>query len=81
MTMLLGKTDAYDKVDESRLSMTGRLQKMLLNWLAYKNHLHHNWGKFCNQDPAAHHVPYRVWLRHSAYLEINRDSSANYDLD
>ena len=49
----------------------GRLERLLVENQAKWRRLQHDWRSFHN-TAAGRHVPRRVWMRHSALLEINR---------
>jgi hypothetical protein len=53
------------------MGTVGRLERMLLENQAKWRRMQHDWQDFHN-TAAGRHVPRRVWMRHSALLEINR---------
>lgn len=48
-----------------------RLSRLYSRWLNTRNNLRKGWERFA-QLSGGRRVPYRVWSRHGAYLELNR---------
>ena len=46
--------------------------KMMASRLESQSIMKHHWELYC--ATAQHHVPYRVWQRHGAYLEMKYKS-------
>ena len=50
-----------------------RWQLALKNWFATQNSLRRHWDRF-GMTASGRRVPYRVWSRHGAYLQIQREA-------
>ncbi len=50
----------------------GYWRQLLDGWFSSQSCLQNHWQKFKTVSGNSHQVPYRVWSRHGAYLEINR---------
>lgn len=50
-----------------------RLKKIMHAWSLTRSSMQGHWEKF-KLTPAGCHVPYRVWSRHGAYLEMQRET-------
>jgi hypothetical protein len=50
-----------------------QLQCLILDWLISESSLQNQWHKF-NIMSSGSQVPYRVWSRHGAFLEMNSHS-------
>lgn len=71
MTSILMKHQAPPEPEQAVHKLPGRLQRLLGDWFASRNSLQRHWQNFHN-SAAGHGVPYRVWSRHAAYLEMHR---------
>jgi hypothetical protein len=53
------------------MGTVGRLERLLFEKQASWRRMQHDWQSF-HSTAAGRHVPRRVWMRHGALLEINR---------
>jgi hypothetical protein len=53
------------------MSTVGRLGRLLHENHAKRRRMQHDWQSF-HDTAVGRHVPRRVWMRHGALLEINR---------
>ena len=80
MGMLIMKDQGFESsivapleaVAKSTAKKPGRLQQIFISWFYSQSNLKFHWNKF-SETSAGSHVPYRVWSRHGAYLEMNRE--------
>jgi hypothetical protein len=53
--------------------MSATVKQSLINWLSTQQDMQNYWDRYRTVS-AGNHVSYRVWSRHSAYLEIIQDA-------
>ena len=68
MGIVIGKNQDFIVAPALTEKMTGLLKSMLGNWLNSQSRLQRDWSNF-KTISTGRGVPFRVWLRHSAYLE------------
>lgn len=73
MTLAMMKEHDFSLASETAAKKSTRWQQLLINWLATHSSMRRQWEHFETRSQG-HRVPYRVWLRHSAYLEMHRES-------
>lgn len=74
MGIVIMKHQDFVAMPESAQKMAGRLQQVLISWMALQSSMQGHWDRYRTRS-TGRHVPYRVWLRHGAYLEMKRELS------
>ena len=77
MNIIIIKSQNYIPVAGSTIAhrISRRILKVVANWIESQSIMKQHWELFCTTS-ASRHVPYRVWLRHGAYLEMKYKSQS-----
>lgn len=70
MTIVLEKNQNFIDTAEFTSKVPGRFQQMLRSWARGRESMQQHWLMF-RSTAWGRQVPYRVWSRHGAYLEMN----------
>lgn len=74
MSIVYMKAKGFSQSSSQEAKKNSRLKKILFNWFTAQFTLKREWESF-QMSSARGFVPYRVWSRHSAYLEIHQRSN------
>ncbi len=73
MTLVMMKEHDFSVAVEATAKKSISWQQLLVNWITTHSSMRRQWERF-ETEAQGHRVPYRVWLRHSAYLEMHRET-------
>jgi len=73
MGIVIIKQTVFSEINQQETGGCSRLLQFIKNWIDSKSKLQLQWEHFKN-TPGGRHVPYRTWLRHGAYLELNQEN-------
>lgn len=73
MGLVISKDQFFTDTQVLKAKITGRLQIIFNDWLLARSTLQRHWHKFYKLS-GGRRVPYRVWSRYGAYLEIHQAS-------
>ena len=74
MGIVLSKQQNFSELTVEETGSDPRWLQFIKSWILSKSDLHQQWENFKN-TPGGRHVPYRIWLRHGAYLEHNQEGT------
>lgn len=70
MTIMAFNTKLMQKPSYSYQRLFSSIRNLLKDWMMARSCIRQHWNNY-RQFPSQRHIPYRVWLRHGAYLELD----------
>jgi hypothetical protein len=70
METMLINNEVTEKSSATNHKLFSAVRNLFKEWIKARSCIRQHWNSY-RKMPVSHSVPYRVWVRHGAYLEMN----------